>query len=208
MSEHSPDPSTQRLHLIFDRGAENASQAFSRWLGHNVSLQIGEVDRVGLAEAVDAMGPGETLVAACAMEVFGPLDGQLLLIFEDQAGLSLVDLLMRMPLGTSRSWGELEQSAARETANIVGCAYLNALAHHLPGAVGSLVPGPPLFRHEFVGSLLEFALQDQAVNSDELLLIRTRFRATSDLLEWSLVFVPSGASVVKLSQILSPRDLG
>ena len=31
-----------------------------------------------------------------------------------------------------RRWGELEQSAAKETTNIVGCAYVNALAAHLP----------------------------------------------------------------------------
>ena len=36
-------------------------------------------------------------------------------------------------IGTATEWGELEQSAAMETTNIVGCAYLNALAAHLPG---------------------------------------------------------------------------
>jgi len=199
LSEHT----TRRLHMIFDRGAENASLALSKWVNQNVTLQIGAVESVGITEAVNAIGPGESLVAACAMEILGPLNGQLILIFDDRAGLALVDLLLRQPVGTSTTWGELEQSAAKETANIVGCAYLNALASHLPGEAEPLIPAPPSFRHEFAASLLEFALLDQAMQSDEVLLIHTRFQANANSLDWSLLFVPSGASLVTLSRLFS-----
>ena len=101
------------------------------------------------------------------MGLTGRLTGLILLVFEDRSGLALVDLLMHQPVGTTTTWGELEQSAAKETTNIVGCAYVNALAAHLPGIVpsrsgqgngriasGELVPTPPTFVHEFAGSLL------------------------------------------------------
>ena len=68
------------------------------------------------------------------MGLTGRLTGQILLVFEDRSGLALADLLLHQPVGTTTAWGELEQSAAKETTNIVGCAYLNALAAHLPGA--------------------------------------------------------------------------
>ena len=131
------------------------------------------------------LGPPETLVAACAMGLSGPLGGQILLVFEDRSGLALVDLLLHQPIGTSTSWGELEQSAAQETTNIVGCAYLNALAAHLPrdwaGArrwrrePRSWSPRLPAFLHEFAGSLLEFALMEQALELDQVLLVQTTF---------------------------------
>ena len=190
------------LGAIFDRGASDASEALSRWLGRPARVIAGAVELVGLSEASELLGPGETLVAACPMELSGALDGQLILVFEDRSGLATVDLLLHQPVGTTTAWGELERSAARETANIVGCAYLNSLAAHLPVMVGesgaasaSLLPGPPGFRHEFAASLLQFALMDQAMHGDQLLLINSTFSTVEARLDWSLLFVPGGESL-------------
>lgn len=191
------------LHTILERGAEGASSALSRWLGCNVRLEVGDVDQVEIEAATEAIGPGDTLVAACAMTVAGRLPGLLILAFEDEAGLALADLLQRQPLGTTTAWGELERSAAQETANIVGCAFLNALASHLPGATGAIEPGPPEFRHEFAASLLEFALLDQATRADRVLLMQTRFHAEPAELRWMLLLVPSAEALETLSDALA-----
>ena len=128
------DSQRHLLRMIFDRGAESASQALSKWLGQEVHLAISEVELVELARASELLGPEESLVAACTMGLTGRLTGLILLVFEDRSGLALADLLLQQPVGTSTTWDELEQSAAKETTNIVGCAYVNALAAHLPGA--------------------------------------------------------------------------
>ncbi|MDR3639029.1 MAG: chemotaxis protein CheC [Isosphaeraceae bacterium] len=199
------DNQKRLLAAIFGRGAGDASEALSRWLGRPVRVLVSAVDQVDLAEASEVLGPSDTLVAACPMELTGVLTGQLILVFEDRSGLATVDLLLNQPIGTTRAWGELEQSAARETANIVGCAYLNSLAAHLPAlatdsgaTTASLMPGPPGFRHEFAASLLEFALMDQATVSDRLLVINSTFATEEAQLDWSLLFVPSGASIETL----------
>ena len=203
------------LWMIFERGAESASLALSKWLGEEVRLSISQVEQVELAEAALVLGPPETLVAACSMGLSGPLSGTILLIFEDRAGLALVDLLMHQPVGTSASWGELEQSAAQETTNIVGCAYLNALAAHLPGTLSrggpageELVPTPPTFLHEFAGSLLEFALMDQALELDRVLLIHTTFASSRQglNLNWTLLFIPDRPSLHALASALAELE--
>src|SRR5262245_34272408 len=134
------EPQRRLLHTILERGADGASQALSKWLDRPVRLEVGEVEEVELEAATEASGPSDTLVAACSMPVSGRISGILILAFEDRAGLALADLLQRLPLGTTTEWGELERSAAQETANIVGCAYLNALASHLPGGSGPIEP--------------------------------------------------------------------
>lgn len=199
------DSQKRLLGAIFARGAADASEALSRWLGRSVKVTAGAVDQVDLSEASEVLGDSDALVAACPMELTGCLTGQLILVFEDRSGLAVVDLLLNQPIGTTTSWGELEQSAARETANIVGCAYLNSLAAHLPSlssesgpSSSSLLPGPPGFRHEFAASLLEFALMDQAILSDRLLVINSTFSTEEAQLDWSLLFVPSGASLETL----------
>ncbi|SIO40447.1 chemotaxis protein CheC [Singulisphaera sp. GP187] len=196
------------LTLVFERGADDASGALSRWLGRDVQLDVNEVDEVELADAAVLLGPADQLVASCSMDLTGRLTGQLLLVFEDRAGMALADMLLRRPLGTSTTWGELEQSAACETANIVGCAYLNSLAAHLPlagspGLEAPLLPSPPTFRHEFAASLIEFALMDQAMEADSLLLVKSRFSADGAELRWSLLFVPSGEALRTLSSSLA-----
>lgn len=196
------------LTMVFERGAEDASLALSRWLGQDARLDVSEVVEVGLADVSELLGPGEELVASCSMDLVGRLTGQLLMVFQDRAGLALADILLRRPLGMSSEWGELERSAASETANIVGCAYLNSLAAHLTFSGASvfeepLLPSPPTFRHEFAASLLEFALMDQAIDADSLLLIKSRFTSDGAELDWSLLFVPSGEALHTLASSLS-----
>jgi chemotaxis protein CheC len=208
------DAQRHLLRMIFDRGAEGASLALSKWLGADVHLTISEVELVELDQAGELLGPPDALVAACAMGLTGRLTGSILLVFEDRSGLALVDLLLHQPLGTTASWGELERSAAQETTNIVGCAYVNALAAHLPGLgretgpesePGELVPTPPAFFHEFAGSLLEFALMEQALELDQVLLIRSEFaggRAGLNL-NWTLLFIPSRTALEALRASLA-----
>jgi chemotaxis protein CheC len=216
------------LRMIFDRGADSASQALSKWLGQEIHLAVSEVELVELAQATDLLGPPEALVTACSMGLIGRLTGLILLVFEDTAGLALVDLLLGYPLGTTIDWGELEQSAAKETTNIVGCAYVNALATHLPGMaqVGEpeppqadqlsndeLVPTPPTFVREFAGSLLQFALMEQALELDQVLLIHSQFGAGKQELNlnWTLLFIPSRESLhalaASLAQLKPPRPI-
>jgi chemotaxis protein CheC len=201
--------------MVFERGAASASQALSKWLGREVQLAISEVEQVDLAAAAEVLGPPENLIAACSMGISGPIRGQILLVFDDRAGLVLVDWLMGQPPGTARNWGPLEQSAAQETTNIVGCAYLNALAAHLPGTLApggtpseELVPTPPTFFHEFAGSLLEFALMDQALELDLVLLVHSSFTAGGENLNlsWTLLFVPDRASLAALAAALSELE--
>lgn len=214
MPTNSNGVSADRIRAIFEKGAEAASQALSAWIARPIRLVVGDVALVDLVEATGILGDPDTPVAACAMGLSnGRLSGQVILVFEDRAGFALVDRLMRLPIGTTNSWGDLERSAAQETTNILGCAFLNALGETMPkdaglpaeGMSSDLIPTPPTFFHEFAGSLLEFALADQAAVLDRVLVIRSRFTtsttgsedesATEIDLNWTLLFVPSGASL-------------
>jgi chemotaxis protein CheC len=210
MGQALDDHARRRLRTIFERGAEDASAALSMWLGQPATLRTSEVDEVGLAEAAELLGPADDLVAACSMEFVGRITGHLLLVFGDRSGLALADLLLGQSAGTAQAWGELEQSAANETANIVGCAYLNSLAVRLPRSEGepadadaTILPSPPSFRHEFAGSLIEFVLMEQALELDRLVLVKTRFEAEERRLDWSLLLVPSIDSLAWLASALS-----
>jgi chemotaxis protein CheC len=203
------DDPLRPLEAILETAARSASHALSVWLGRRVEIAMTAVDEVDLVGASDLLGSADRLVAVCGMELKGWLTGELLVVFEDATGLALVDLLLRRPRGSSLAWGELERSAACETANIVGCALLNALAEQLPDEARDepLVPSPPTFRHEFAGSLVEFALMNQAMLSDRVVLTRSRLTAVGDedLSLW-LLYVPGGPSFRALAGVLEGRQ--
>ena len=60
------DAHRRLLRMIFDRGAEGASLALSKWLGQEVRLAVSDVELVELDAGGELLGPPETLVAACS----------------------------------------------------------------------------------------------------------------------------------------------
>ena len=184
------------LSSLFRHGSEDASQALSKWLGRPARVAIEDVEQVPLAEATEVLGDPEKAFCSCAMRLSGRVTGQLMLIFDDASGLALADLLLERPAGASSQWGEIEQSAALETANIIGCAYLNALARGFPESDhGSheLVPSPPKFTRDFAEALIQFALMNQAMASDLVFLTRTEFCIEDSPVSCDLLFVPDAS---------------
>jgi len=192
-------PKDNRLAAIFHHGAADASSALAKWLGRPATLSVERLDTLPIEEAAAVMGSSETLICGCAMRIDGAIGGLLLLAAEDDAGLSLADTLLERPSGTSTSWGDLERSAVIETANIVGCAYLNAICAALDSAgADGILPSPPVFLRDFPESVMGAVLMEQPVLSDIVLLARTEFRIDGTPVSCGLVFLPDAAAVAAL----------
>lgn len=153
----------------------------------------------------------DDVVCFCLMAVSGSLTGHLILCCDDASGLSLTDLLLNRPAGTAGEWGEVEQSAALESHNIIGCAYLNSLARHLPAEEGralELIPSPPEFCRDFAESLLQAVFLDQAMSSDVVFVSRTTFELRGQPLNWTLLLVPDSPSMTWLRNMLPDAGVG
>lgn len=202
------DPSTMvptRVERAISRGAEAATIALSRWLGRPAEVVVSRVRLTEIAETTEALGPSEDVVACCAISLSGPIPATVLMTFDDRSAMAMIDRLLGLPEGTSTSWGAMEKSAAQETANIVVCAFVNALAEEM-GPGEPIVPGPPEFRIEFAGSLLQFALMDQAIMADRIVLVETRFSIDGVGHDWSMVIVPASGGLETLG--VSPEVAG
>ena len=190
---------TEALHL----GANEASQAMAVWLNTPSLVEFDSVDQLPISAAPDLLGGADQTLCFCTMEITGSLTGQIVLSFDDASGLSLSDLLLDRPIGGADNWGEVETSAALETANIIGCAYLNSLANDLTPTGGeglTLLPSPPVFRRDFAESLLQAVFLGQAVASDFVVAARATFQIRGERLNWSMLFVPDAPSMVHLRE--------
>lgn len=185
------------LHDVFRKAAADASSSLSRWLGRATRITVREVTAIPLDDAAVMLGSGDAILCLCAMHIRGAIPGILALATSDECGLALADLLLGRRAGTAVAWGELERSAAAETTNIIGCAYLNAMAEDVEAgaAGGALIPSPPWFVRDYPEAVMGSILMTQHSADDGIFLTRTTFAIEGDAIHCSLVFVPQAASV-------------
>ncbi|MCE3018486.1 MAG: hypothetical protein LW870_21735 [Pirellula sp.] len=193
-------------------GASDASQALSTWLGRHVHVSLEQLKQVSLETATELLGPADAIVCACCMRVSGGISGQMLLGFDDKCGLELCDMLLTRE-SRSEFWGEIEISAATETTNIVGCAFLNSLALVFPVADSyeeadrlaldrSWLPTPPAFIRDFAASIMQFALTDQVCEFETVLVANAQFSADNMPIAWRLLLIPDAQVLDHLARNL------
>ena len=212
-------PQMEQLTVLFRCGASDASQALSLWLGRHASVCVDQLRQLNLEEATESLGPADATLCACIMGVTGGISGQMLFCFDDESGLSLCDLLLCRD-SVYIEWGELETSSSMETANIVGCAYLNSLANAMPRFTSPVpdcqgktshvwVPTPPQFVRDFAASILQFAVLNQAIEFDTVLVAQTKFQIDNQPVAWSLLLIPDANSLTSIIKSTpAPRPLG
>lgn len=189
-----------RLAALFHSGAAQASQALAAWLDRPASIVLDRLATLPLAAAAAVLGSDDAAISGCAMEVVGGMSGVLLLAASDAAGLRLADVLLARPTGTSVDWGDLERSAVIETANIVGCGYLNAIAAGIPGGdAAGILPSPPWFLRDYPAAVMDAALAAQASACDTVLVATTEFRIDGEPIRCGLVFLPDAAGLAALA---------
>lgn len=188
-----------------------ATESLAAWIGHPVRMDWSRPETVAVEEAGDLFGPADSEVPACVLDVHGSATGRFVLIVDAPSVARFVSAMMgtgpdvpaetlkRIEQDPGAFWDELARSAALETANIVACAFLNALARcwseaDTVGGPVELVPDPPRFTLDFAGSLSEFMLADIAEDSEGILFTKTRMQV-EDMTggDWKLVWVPKGA---------------
>jgi len=182
---------------LLKRAAEEASATLSRWLGRPTRIVVRRAEWLPVERAVDLLGADEEPLVACVMQIRGLVAGLLVLACDDASGLALADMLLGREPGTATEWGELERSAAVETANIIGCGYLNAIAAAAGGdsAAGdpAALPTPPGFVRDFAAAVMETIMLSQDAPAAALFLTHTDFLVEESPVTCSLVFLPEPA---------------
>jgi chemotaxis protein CheC len=196
----------EQLAIAFHRGALESSEALGRWLATPTSISIDSVDQCALENATNVLGESDETVCMCVMQMRGTLTGQMLLAFDDASGLAITDRLLSQAPGTAAEWRDVEVSAALETMNISGSAYLNGIARDLSERGKTdvqLIPGPPVFLRDYAECLLQTAFLDQAIAGSQVVFARARYEVLGNPLRWSFLLIPDPDSLKRLTEILA-----
>ncbi|PKL91183.1 MAG: CheY-P-specific phosphatase CheC [Candidatus Goldiibacteriota bacterium HGW-Goldbacteria-1] len=176
-------------------GAGNAATALSQLLGKDVSLSVPKVLMVPVDKMVDRIEFKNEIVAAVYLKIFGDITGRALMIFPQNKVFLIVDLLMRRALGTTKEFGENEQSALKEIGNILISSYMNAIAK-LMGL--NSVPSVPALAVDMVEAVFQTVSAEIAETGSEALLIETDMVEETAKIQATVFLIPDEESMRKI----------
>jgi chemotaxis protein CheC len=153
-------------------GAGHAATALSQMTKGKIMISVPQITVTPIEEVPQLMGDADAPVAAVLMHMLGDLTGRTLLMFPEPDAKMLCDLLNKREIGTTTHFAELEQSSLKEAANILGGAYLNALADFM-GMM--LLPSVPSLVIDLAGAVLTTAYLDFGHDRDFVLCVETDF---------------------------------
>ncbi|MGE4426887.1 MAG: chemotaxis protein CheC [Solirubrobacteraceae bacterium] len=161
-------------------GCGQAGTALGMMLGRTVELTVPTVRVLDLADAVDALGPGEDEVTAVVLPTTGDLEAAVLLLF-DRADVARLSTM----LGVDPADVAMAESAIGEIGNIIGTSYLNAVVAMSGGASE---PAPPVTMTDMRAALVSTALASGPAGAyDAAILVDCRLSVEGEAC--SLVFV-------------------
>lgn len=177
----------QVLHNVLSEATEEASAAMSIWTGGSITLTLDCVRELPLEQVTQQFDLGMELLSMVVLTIGGDVGGTFLLTFDEENGRRLAASLMKQEVSTEIEWSELEESALKETGNILGCAYFNRIARLIGG---EFVPSPPTFLQDYGVCVLQQAMMDQLQESSDVLICQTTFMQGREKLNWNILFVP------------------
>lgn len=183
-------------------GSQNAIAGLSQMVGQEIDMTAVSARQIPVDEVPDLFGGREKVAVAVYLAVTGATEGHMFLVYPPDTAMSLVDLLMGEEPGTTKEITEMEASALGEMGNIMGSFYLNALSD-ASGLI--LMPSPPAVIMDMVGSILDVALADILMDSDDALVVEAVFSTKDQKINGNFLVLPSPEFLKQLSAMVEGK---
>lgn len=174
---------------LIGKGITHSIAGLSEMVGREVRA-LSPIDpvRVTPAQAPDLLGGAETVGIAVYLRITGAASGHMMLFFRPDTARDLIGLLLGQPVAQIEEMSELERSTLGEMDNIMGAFFLSAVAD----STGlELSPTPPTVMMDMAGSLLDVALAEVLMETDELILADTVFGTADRQINGTFLVLPS-----------------
>ena len=174
-------------------GTGHAATALSQLIKKKIMITVPTARVIDIKEVPNLLGDSNSIVAGIVMNVLGDITAKILLLLTRESALSLADMLLQKPVGTSKVLSEVGNSAIKETGNIVSGAYMNALNEFL-GLM--LLPSVPNLVFDIAGAILSSLAEGFEGMSQKILSVETQFSEANDkVINGYLLLIPDEPSV-------------
>jgi chemotaxis protein CheC len=128
------------LREVANIGACHAATALSQLTAQRIMISVPSISFISEGAFEVVLGDSDRRAAVVAMRTLGDLTGPTALALPEEDARLLCDFMLGRTLGESEAFGDIEISTLMEAGNILGGAYLNALAKFMSMM---LVPSVP-----------------------------------------------------------------
>jgi chemotaxis protein CheC len=180
------------LSAVAKDGALRAGRGLSGLMGQEIAIHVPSV-RIGTkSDACDAVGGEESLVLGAYLSISGDITGHVMLLFREERALECVDLMCGEPPGTTTVVDEMAMSAMGELGNIVGSAFVNALADNVNLI---LHPSPPSVVNDMAIALVQSVYAEVMAQGGDVVMIDTVFEDARGKAAGLLIVAPDPATL-------------
>ena len=186
------------LGAVAQDGAARAGRSLTGLVGQDIRIHVPNVRLGTRADTCDAVGGDTAMVLGAYLGMSGDLEGHVMLLFPEKRALECVDLMFGRPVGTTTEADEMAKSAVAELGNIVGSAFVNALADHVQLM---LHPSPPTVVHDMAIALVQTIYAEILARGNEVVMIDTVFEDRNGQAAGLVIVAPDPHSLPRIEDL-------
>ncbi len=184
---------------LVSNGINNSISGLSQMVGTEVKVtELVTRGEVALDELANLLGGAERMTVGIYLRASGSASSHLMLLHRPQEAFDLIDMLMGNASGTTKSLGDMEQSALGEVGNVMGSFFLNSLSD----ATGMrLYVSPPAVMMDMTAAVLDVVISDIIQETDDACMVETKYGTHDQQINGTFLIMPN----LDLLKILSER---
>jgi len=183
-------------------GSATAATALADMVSEKVEISVPQVSLVPLENLSTILASADTLYFVLDMEINGDIGGRIFLLFSPEDAKFLASVLLGKPKEELDFKDDMFKSALKEVCNILGGAYISALADITNL---SILPSIPSLALDMVGAILDFIFIQIAQTSEEALFIKTDLQVKGLSMEGLFLLFPTSESLQKIFDVLGVK---
>ncbi|MBU1862722.1 MAG: chemotaxis protein CheC [Candidatus Omnitrophica bacterium] len=186
------------IQLIARLSIDKASQVFSKVLKTGARIELVDVTLSDIVEVTERVNKESREIVGAFVDLTGEIPFKFLLFVDVNDSLTLCDLMLRKEMGTMKEFDIYASSAVQEIANILACAIANVFStdFQMP-----LRPSPPTVVRDYSGTIFEEYIVETAMESNEILMIESRFCVIKHSLSCDMFIMPCSGGEKLLQHI-------
>lgn len=189
------------LQRVGNLGMRAAAQALGQLLGKAPALAISSVEVVPMRGVAGLLGSRHRVVAGIAFRLYGGATGRFLVLMPRDAAIAVVAALAGPAAKRHLAFTEEDQAVLKEVGNILGSAYVSAVANQLRVPI---IPSIPHMVFDLAEAVLGVVLPEAAADGDRAILV-TRFADVGRGIYGLVVLVPGGEAGDPLMDLVAAR---
>lgn len=180
------------INIIFGLSIDYASRALSKTLKTGAKIMMEKTSLTDISKITEQMNDNPQEMSGALVNLGGDVPLKLLFLIPLKGVFNLTDLFMRKPVGTTVEFNEFTESVVQEVGNILASSVSNVMVNDFGS---KSTPSSPIVLNDFGGTIFSMFVMEEAIITDELLLMETRFEIQKVQLECFLFLLPRADSL-------------